>query len=148
MNERIRSKYILIGSLIGFLFGVALGYWHGMLHLVLLGNLILIADVFAKLWIVILVILAVPLVVTNLFVSFVTVIHEKLAVKIVINGLFVHVGLLISCTLLSVGLSYVFTQSLNLDLSISTHIFRKLHIKPVFKAYTYYSQAFNRMWHN
>jgi len=118
----------LIGSLIGFLFGVALGVLAWNASSGLLGNLILIADVFAKLWIVILVILAVPLVVTNLFVSFVTVIHEKLAVKIVINGLFVHVGLLISCTLLSVGLSYVFTQSLNLDLSISNaHIQETSH---------------------
>lgn len=119
MKEKSRSKYILVGSLIGFLSGVALGVLSWNSSFITLVHLIPYAEVFAKVWIVILVILAVPLVVTNLFVSFITIIHEKLAVKLVMNGLFVHIGLVIACTLLSVAFSYGFTQYLNVDLSIS-----------------------------
>jgi proton glutamate symport protein len=126
MNEKQKSKYIFLGSLIGFLLGVTLGVIAWDAPFTILPQLIRFADVFAKSWIVILIVLTIPLVVANLFASLMTMIHEKLAGKLVLNGLFVHFGLLITCTLLSVSLSYYLIHNLNLNLSTPNVLTQKV----------------------
>ena len=109
MNNRT-SRFVSIGSLILVVVGILLGILERT-NLIQLGNGVVYAELFARTWIVVLIILAAPLVASFLLVSLLTLMKTKKTGKLALRGLGIHVGLLILAAIVSVGLSSILLQA-------------------------------------
>lgn len=102
MTDKIFSRYLSFGSLIGMLVGVALGL--GLASRIS-SQVLPYAEGFAKLWIVLLLLLAVPLVASYLLVSLLRLLQSKAIGKMALRGIGIHMIMLVLGALISVMLS-------------------------------------------
>ncbi|MBL7858976.1 MAG: cation:dicarboxylase symporter family transporter [Cyclobacteriaceae bacterium] len=115
MKEKLKW-FIPLGSLMGLGLGIVVGLLTHATSSFVLRGLIPYAELAAKIWIVLLLVIALPLVVIHLFGSIMRLASTRLGGKLVFYGLLVHVILLTTCTLLSIIISYAITSDLNLKL--------------------------------
>lgn len=92
MSEKIFSRYLSFGSLMGMVAGIVLGLSPSAWRV---EWLLPYAEGFAKLWIIVLLLLAIPLVSTYLLVSLLHLMQSKAAGKLALCGISIHVVMLV-----------------------------------------------------